>query len=69
MNWTERVRYQASWSAWYVQIQFSTGEIFEFKFDHEPTTLEIDPVAQQVWLSIQEPEPTIVLEAEDETEV
>ena len=69
MTWTERNRYQSSWGAWYVQIEFGTGESVELKFDHEPTTQEIDPIAQQVWLSMQEPEPTIILEAEDETEV
>ena len=68
-NWKERTRYQASWGAWYVQIQFCTGEIVELKFDHEPTAQEIAPVAQQGRIPMQEPEPTIILEAEDETEV
>jgi hypothetical protein len=41
----------------------------ELKFQHSPSTEEIDPIAQQVWQSMQPPEPTIILEAEDETEV
>lgn len=65
MTWTERTRYQASWGAWYVQIELD-GEVCELRFDHSPTTAEIDPLAQQVWASMQ---PTIILEAEDETEV
>lgn len=64
-NWTERNRYQASWGAWYVQIEID-GQVVELKFDHNPTNAEIDPIAQQVWLSMQ---PTVILEAEDETEV
>jgi len=48
MTWTERIRYQASWGDWYVQIEIS-GQIFELKFDHSPTAGEIEPVAQQVW--------------------
>lgn len=68
MTWTERTRYQASWGAWYVQIEID-GRVFELKFDHEPTAEEIEPIAQQIWLSMQEPEPTIILEAEDETEI
>lgn len=69
MTWTERTRYQASWGDWYVQIQFGTGEIIELRFDNEPTMQEIDPIAQQVWLSMQPQETTIILEAEDETEI
>ena len=69
MTWTERTRYQASWGDWYVQIQFETGEIVELKFDHQPTADEIQPLAEQVWDSMQPPEETIILEAEDETEV
>ena len=68
MTWTERTRYQASWGAWYVQIEIG-NEICELKFDHSPTSAEIDPIAQQAWASMQPPEPTIILEAEDETEV
>jgi len=68
MTWTERNRYQASWGAWYVQIEID-GEVCELKFDHSPTAAEIDPLAQQLWLNMQVPEPTIILEAEDETEV
>ena len=68
MTWTERNRYQASWGAWYVQIEID-GQVVELKFDHSPTTEEIDQIAQQVWLSMQPPESTILLEAEDETEV
>lgn len=65
MTWIERNRYQTSWGAWYVQIEID-GQVVELKFDHSPTNAEIDPIAQQVWLSIQA---TIILEAEDETEV
>jgi hypothetical protein len=68
-NWIERTRYQASWGAWYVQVQFDNGQIVELKFDHNPTNAEIDQIAQQVWAAMQPPEPTIILEAEDETEV
>jgi hypothetical protein len=68
MTWTERNRYQASWGAWYVQVEID-GQNVELKFDHSPTFAEIDPIAQQVWQSMQPPEPTIILEAEDETEV
>jgi hypothetical protein len=68
MTWTERNRYQASWGAWYVQIEID-GQVVELKFQHSPSTEEIDPIAQQVWQSMQPPEPTIILEAEDETEV
>lgn len=67
-NWTERNRYQASWGAWYVQIEID-GQVVELKFQHSPTAEEIEPIAQQVWQSMQPPEPTIILEAEDETEV
>jgi hypothetical protein len=66
MTWTERIRYQASWGDWYVQIEIS-GQIFELKFDHSPTAGEIEPVAQQVWASIQPPEPAIEVVAEDGT--
>ena len=68
MTWTERNRYQASWGAWYVQIELD-GQVVELKFDHSPSTEEIDPIAQQLWLNMQPPEPTVILEAEDETEV
>ncbi len=51
-----------------MQIEID-GEVRELKFDHSPTAAEIDPLAQQLWLDMQEPEPTIILEAEDETEV
>ena len=68
MTWTERNRYQASWGAWYVQIEIG-GQVVEFKFDHEPTQAEIQPLAETVWAGMQEPEPIIILEAEDETEV
>lgn len=67
-NWSERTRYQASWGAWYVQIEIG-GQIVELKFDHEPKWEEVEKVAQQVWLNMQLPEPIIILEAEDETEV
>lgn len=65
MNWTERNRYQASLGAWYVQIEID-GQIVELKFQHSPTDVEVDVIAQRVWLSMQ---PTVILEAEDETEV
>lgn len=65
MSITERTRYQASWGAWYVQVTMDDGQTVELKFDHEPTWAEVEPVAQQVWLSIQPPETTIILEAED----
>ena len=68
MTWIEHNRYQASWGAWYVQIEID-GQNVELKFDHSPTNAEIDPIAQQLWLDMQMPEPTIILEAEDETEV
>ena len=64
MTWTERTRYQASWGAWYVQIEID-GQVVELKFDHSPTAAEIDPIAQQVWLSMQPPAPTIEVVAED----
>ena len=64
MEWTERTRYQASWGAWYVQIEID-GQVVEWKFDHSPTFAEIDPIAQQVWQSMQPPEPTIEVVAED----
>ena len=68
MTWTERTRYQASWGAWYVQIEIG-WQVVELKFDHSPTFAEIDPIAQQVWASMQPPAPAIILEAEDETKV
>ena len=68
MTWTERTRYQASWGDWYVQIEID-GQICELRFGHPPTAEEIDPLAQQLWLDMQAPESTIILEAEDETEV
>lgn len=64
MTWTERNRYQASWGAWYVQIEIG-GHIVELKFGHSPTNAEIDLVAQQVWQSMQPPAPTIEVVAED----
>ena len=64
MTWTERNRYQASWGAWYVQIEID-GQVTELKFKHSPSAEEIDPIAEQVWLSMQPPEPTIELVAED----
>lgn len=69
MTWTQRTCYQASWGAWYVQIQFGKGEIVELKFDHEPTADELQQLAEQVWASLQPPEETIILEAEDETQI
>ena len=68
MSWTERTRYQASWGDWYVQIEID-GQVVELKFNHSPTAEEIEPVAQQVWASMQPPEETIILEAEDETQI
>lgn len=67
MTYTERIRYQASWGDWYVQVQFETGEIVELKFDHEPTSAEVEPLAQQAWLGMQPPEPVIEIVAEDGT--
>jgi len=64
MTWTERTRYQASWGAWYVQIELD-GQVVELKFDHSPSTEEIEPIAQQVWASMQPPAPTIEVVAED----
>ena len=64
MTWTERTRYQASWGAWYVQIELD-GQAVELKFDHSPSTEEIDPIAQQVCASMQPPAPTIEVVAED----
>lgn len=66
VQYEEFRRYQASWGAWYVQIKFADGQIVELKFDHEPTPEEIYPIAEQVWLNMQ---PTIILEAEDGTEI
>lgn len=63
-DYTERTRYQASWGAWYVQINLD-GQVIELKFDHEPSTLEVDAKAQMVWESMQPPAPTIELEAEN----
>lgn len=61
----ERTRYQASWGAWYVQMQFDDGQIVELKFNHEPGGAEVEAKAQEVWLSMQLPTPTIEIEAED----
>jgi len=68
VNWIEKNRYESSWGAWYVQIELD-GQVVELKFKHSPTSAEIDPIAQQVWASMQPPESTILLGAEDETEV
>lgn len=68
-NWIERTRYQASWGAWYVQVQFDDGQIVELKFDHEPTSIEVDAKAQEDWMNMQPPAPTIELEAEDGTAI
>jgi hypothetical protein len=64
MTWTERVRYQASWGDWYVQINLDE-QVVELKFDHEPTSIEVDAKAQEVWLNMQPPAPTIGLITED----
>ena len=64
MEWTERNRYQASWGAWYVQIELD-GQVVELKFAHSPTAEEIEPIAQQVWANMQPPTPTIEVVAED----
>lgn len=65
----ERTRYQASWGDWYVQIEFDNGQIIELKFDHEPTSIEVDAKAQEVWENMQPPVPTIELETEDGTTI
>ena len=65
MNWKERIRYQASWGDWYVQIEFEDGQIIELKFDNKPTNNEIDVKAKVIWESMQPPASTIELEAED----
>ena len=64
MTWTEHNRYQASWGDWYVQIELD-GQVVELKFPHSPTAEEIEPIAQQIWLSMQPPAPTIEVVAED----
>ena len=64
MTWTEHNRYQASWGDWYVQIELD-GQVVELKFPHSPTAEEIEPLAQQVWQSMQPPAPTIEVVAED----
>ena len=64
MTWIERNRYQASWGAWYVQIELD-GQVVELKFPHSPTAEEIEPIAQQVWAAMQPPVPTIEVVAED----
>ena len=64
MTWTERNRYESSWGAIYVQIEMG-GTIAELSFDHSPSFDEIDPLAQQVWLSMQPQAPTIEVVAED----
>jgi len=64
MTWTEHNRYQASWGAWYVQIELD-GQVVELKFDHSPTFAEIALFAQQVWQFMQPPAPTIEVVAED----
>jgi len=51
-NWIERTRYQASWGAWYVQVQTDWG-IVELKFDKEPDAKTLDKVAS----GLQPPEP------------
>jgi hypothetical protein len=63
-NWTERNRYQASWGAWYVQVEID-GQNVELKFQHSPTAEEIEPIAQQLLQSMQPPTPTIEVVAED----
>lgn len=47
-EYKERTRYQASWGAWYVQVQYPTGEIVELKFDHEPKPEMVDKRAQVI---------------------
>ena len=64
MTWTEHNRYQASWGDWYVQIELDR-QVVELKFQHSPTAEEIEPIAQQVWASMQPPAPTIEVVAED----
>jgi len=64
MEWTERNRYQASWGAWYVQVEID-GQNVELKFPHSPTAEEIEPIAQRVWESMQPPAPTVEVVAED----
>jgi hypothetical protein len=41
----ERTRYQASWGAWYVQVEFDDGRIVELKFKDEPKWEEVEKVA------------------------
>lgn len=65
----ERTRYLASWGDWYVQIEFDNGQIIELKFDHEPTSAEVEAKAQEVWTASQPPEPTVELETEDGTKI
>ena len=66
MTWTEHNRYQASWGAWYVQVEID-GQNVELRFPHSPTAEEIAPIAQQVWAAMQPPAPTIKVVAEDGT--
>ena len=64
VNWIEKNRYESSWGAWYVQIEIDR-QVVELKFPHSPTAEEIEPIAQQIWLSMQPPTPTIEVVAED----
>lgn len=41
----ERTRYQASWGAWYVQVEFDDGRIVELKFKDEPKWEEVEKIA------------------------
>lgn len=41
MNWKERMRYQASWGEWYVQIEFEDGQIMELKFAKSPDSKQL----------------------------
>ena len=48
-----------------MQVEFDDGQIVELKFDREPTSIEVEAKAQEVWASMQPPEPTIEVVAED----
>lgn len=61
----ERTRYQASWGDWYVQVEVD-GQVIEFRFDHFPTSEEVDDMTNQYIAQLEEMKATTIeLEAED----
>ena len=60
----ECTRYQASWGDWYVGITLE-DQYFEFRFDHFPSSEEVDSVVANFIESMKELEPMFGLEAEN----